>query len=54
MSTWTIVSTVVGGLIGYGWYRIVGCSSGTCPITSSPWVSTIFGMLIGASWSIGV
>lgn len=41
------ISVVVGGLLGYGVYRFVGCSSGTCPITSNPWVSTIFGMVIG-------
>jgi len=51
MSMGTIVSVIAGGLIGYAWYRVVGCSTGACPITSSPWVSTIFGMLIGASFS---
>lgn len=42
-----VIGVVVGGCLGYGLYRFVGCSSGTCPITSNPWVSTIFGMVIG-------
>ena len=42
-----VIGAVVGGLLGYGVYRFIGCSTGTCPITSNPWVSTVFGMLIG-------
>jgi len=48
-----VIGVVVGGLLGYGVYRFVGCSSGTCPITSNPWVSTIFGMVIGGLSSGG-
>jgi len=47
------IGVVVGGLLGYGVYRFVGCSSGTCPITSNPWVSTILGMVIGGLSSGG-
>ena len=43
-----IMGVVVGGLLGYGVYRFIGCSSGACPITSNPWISTIFGMVAGA------
>jgi len=42
-----VIGVVIGGLLGYAAYRFVGCSSGTCPITSNPWMSTIFGMAIG-------
>lgn len=42
-----VIGIVIGGVLGYGVYRFVGCSSGTCPITSNPWISTIFGMAIG-------
>lgn len=38
---------VIGGLLGYGGYRFIGCSSGACPITSNPWLSTILGMVWG-------
>jgi hypothetical protein len=43
-----VTGGVVGGLLGYGVYRFIGCSSGACPITSNPWVSTFVGMLVGA------
>jgi hypothetical protein len=48
-----VIGVVVGGLLGYGVYRFVGCSSGTCPITSNPWVSTIFGMVLGGLFATG-
>lgn len=44
----------VGGILGYGVYRFIGCSSGSCPITSNPWLSTIFGMTLGALLSRAV
>lgn len=43
-----IIGVIVGGLLGYGVYRWIGCSTGSCPITANPWVSTILGMIIGA------
>ncbi len=51
MTARLIVGAVVGGVIGYGLYRVVGCSTGTCPITSNPWISTLYGMLMGAMFS---
>jgi hypothetical protein len=38
---------VGGGAAGYAYYRFVGCSSGVCPITSNPIVSTIYGAFMG-------
>ena len=29
-------------------YRYVGCATGTCAITSSPWLSTGFGCVLGS------
>ena len=42
------IGIVVGGLLGYGAYRFIGCSTGTCPLTANPWISTILGMVFGA------
>ena len=36
-----------GAALGYTYYALVGCSSGTCPITSNPAISTIWGAVIG-------
>lgn len=43
-----IIGTIVGALAGYLYWRFVGCNSGTCPITSSPFNSTLYGALMGA------
>lgn len=38
---------VLGALAGYAYYYFIGCASGTCPITSNPWLSTAYGALLG-------
>lgn len=41
------VGVLSGALLGYAYYYFVGCVSGTCAITSNPWRSTMYGMLMG-------
>ena len=43
-----IVGIVVGALLGYLYYRFIGCNSGACPLTQNPYSSTIVGAVIGA------
>ena len=46
---WKIVAWIaVGGIAGFGWYYYIGCATGTCPISSNPYISTGYGALIGA------
>lgn len=47
-----ILSVVVGGLLGYSYYFFIGCRTGSCPITSNPWISTIYGAFAGLIISI--
>lgn len=47
MYLYTLASIVGGGALGYAYYRFVGCSSGACPITANPYVSTLYGALMG-------
>lgn len=42
-----IISVMVGGIAGYLLYRLVGCRTGTCIITSKPWSSILYGMILG-------
>ncbi len=42
-----IVFTALGALGGFLYYAFVGCTSGSCPITSNPWISTIWGAVMG-------
>lgn len=44
---WIIIGVIAGGIGGYLYYHFVGCASGTCAITSKPFNSTIYGMLMG-------
>lgn len=46
--TW--IGIVVGALGGYLYYHYVGCVSGTCPITSQPLNSTLYGAMMGGLW----
>jgi len=39
---------VLGALAGFAYYKFIGCSSGTCPLTSNPIISTIYGGCLGA------
>jgi hypothetical protein len=42
-----ILPIVLGAAGGFLYYTYIGCVSGTCPITSNPWLSTGYGALIG-------
>ncbi|MCF7886286.1 MAG: DUF6132 family protein [Candidatus Marinimicrobia bacterium] len=42
-----ILTTAAGAGLGYLYYKFIGCRTGTCPITSNPWISMIWGGLIG-------
>jgi hypothetical protein len=43
----TLAYVAVGAVLGFGYYKLVGCASGGCPITSNPYISTLYGALIG-------
>jgi hypothetical protein len=42
------LAIVLGGILGFGWYKVAGCHTGACPLSSNPYVSVIFGALVGA------
>ncbi len=42
-----LIGTLIGLLGGFLYYRFIGCNSGGCPITSNPWISTLYGGLMG-------
>jgi hypothetical protein len=43
-----VIGVVAGGGLGFAWYKLVGCSSGACPLTSNPFISTLYGSVLGA------
>lgn len=47
-----VLFVALGAGGGFAYYYFIGCASGTCPISSSPYISTVYGALIGgmAGW----
>ena len=43
----SILGGILGAIGGYSYYHYVGCLSGTCPITSNPLISTLYGAMLG-------
>ncbi len=43
-----LIGAVLGGGLGFAYYKFVGCSTGSCPLTSNPFISTLYGMAVGA------
>ncbi|MCD4696349.1 MAG: DUF6132 family protein [Bacteroidales bacterium] len=43
----SMTGLVIGAIGGYIYYVKVGCVSGTCAITSNPWMSTAWGAAFG-------
>jgi phage shock protein E len=44
----SIIGSILGAISGYLYYYFVGCASGTCAITSSPFNSSMYGAVMGA------
>ena len=44
---------IVGGALGYGWHRLVGCSTGACPLTATPIRGIGYGAFMGLLWAMG-
>ncbi len=43
----TLAYVAGGAAFGFGYHKLVGCSSGACPITANPYISTLYGALMG-------
>lgn len=43
-----LFGAILGAIAGYIYWQQIGCSSGTCAITSKPLNSTLYGALMGA------
>ncbi|MEG2366240.1 MAG: DUF6132 family protein [Alistipes sp.] len=42
-----LIGGALGAIGGYVYYAVVGCQSGTCPITASPVMSVLWGAAMG-------
>lgn len=48
-----LIGAGVGAVLGFAYYKFIGCASGACPITSNPWISTFYGALMGGLLASG-
>ncbi len=46
-NNFSFIGAIIGAVGGYLYWSFIGCSSGTCAITSSPVNSTIYGVIMG-------
>jgi len=37
----------LGAIVGFAYWKFIGCASGTCMITSKPLNSSLYGALMG-------
>jgi hypothetical protein len=42
---------VIGGALGYAYHRLVGCSTGACPLTATPLRAITYGAVMGLIWA---
>jgi len=42
-----LIFSGAGASLGFTYYYFIGCQSGSCPITSNPVISTLYGLMIG-------
>jgi hypothetical protein len=47
-----VLGLVVGGILGYAWHRLVGCSTGSCPLTATPLRGISYGAFMGLIWAL--
>ena len=43
----TLLGIALGAAGGFLYWNFIGCTTGTCPITSSPMNSSVWGAIIG-------
>lgn len=42
-----LLFVLVGAVAGFAFQRTIGCRTGACLITSNPYVSTLYGAILG-------
>ncbi len=46
-----ILPVVIGSALGYAYYYFIGCRTGSCPISGNPYISTVYGAVVGLIWA---
>ena len=43
----TIIAVIIGAIIGYLYWKNIGCSNGKCLLKSNPYYMTMYGGILG-------
>ncbi|HOT12102.1 MAG TPA: DUF6132 family protein [Polyangiaceae bacterium] len=54
MTVKLVVFVALGALAGFAYHKLVGCRTGACPITANPWITTVYGAVMGFLLSGGI
>jgi len=49
-----LLGAAAGAVVGFLYYRLIGCRSGACPIAGNPWISSGWWALIGGLLASGL
>lgn len=48
-----LLGVLIGGVIGFGYQKLIGCRTGTCPLTATPLRAILYGAVIGMLFALG-
>ena len=46
-----LLGLVVGTVLGFAYQKLVGCRTGTCPLTATPLRTMLYGGVMGLIWA---
>jgi uncharacterized membrane protein len=46
------MSVLIGGGVGFGYFKLVGCRTGSCPLTATPLRAVLYGSTMGLLFAL--
>ena len=46
------LSVIMGGGLGFGYHKLVGCRTGACPLTATPLRGILYGSILGLIFAL--
>ena len=47
-----VLGILLGAALGFAYQKLIGCRTGTCPLTATPLRASIYGAVIGFLFSL--